>query len=122
MKDKLQTEVTKFKSQLEDYLTVVNELIRNYEKINKGIKVLNKDDENSVINYIKNLNHISKINKNKKKMDKIIKSSMKNLKINFIEDKIKYEEYIFNGFQEKINDNCIKYFLYGKKIYLLFES
>jgi len=64
MKDKLQNEVTKIKSQLNDYLTLVNEVIRNYEKINKGIKALNKEKENENINFIQNLTYISKINKN----------------------------------------------------------
>ena len=119
MKDKLQTEVTKIKSKLEEYLTLVNELIRNYERINKGIKALNEEDkeqEHKKLNIIQNLTYISKINKNKKEMDKITKTLMKNLKINFIEDNIKYEEYFFNGFEEKISDNCIKHFLYDKKI------
>jgi len=49
-------------------------------------------------------------------MNQITKTLIKNLKINFIEDKMKYEEYFFNGFKEKISNNCIKYFLHGKKI------
>ena len=116
MKDKLQIEVTKIKSQLNEYLTLVNEVIRNYEKINKGIKALNKEKENEKIKFIQNLTYISKINKNQKEMNKIEKALMKNLKINFIEDNIKYEEYFFNGFKEKISNNCIKYFLHAKKI------
>ena len=116
MKDKLQTEVTKIKSKLEQYLTLINEQIRNYERMNKGIKTINKEEENGKINIIKNLTYISKINKNKIEMNKITKIIMKNLKINFIENNIKYEEYFFNGFKEKISDNCIKHFLYDKKI------
>ena len=116
MKDKLQTEVTKIKSKLEEYLTLINEEIRNYERINKGIKAINNEKENENINIIKNLTYISKINKNQNEMKTITKISMKNLKINFIEDNLNYKEYFFNGFVEKIRDNCIKHFLYDKKI------
>ena len=97
MEDKLQTEVTKIKSKLEEYLTLVNDLIRNYERINKGIKTLNKDKDNNNIKMIRNLTYISKINKSKKEMNRITQTSMKNLKLNFIEDNIKYDEYYFNG-------------------------
>ena len=97
MEDKLQTEVTKIKSKLEEYLTLVNDLIRNYERINKGIKTLNKDKDNNNIKMIRNLTYISKINKSKKEMNIITQTSMKNLKLNFIEDNIKYDEYYFNG-------------------------
>jgi len=98
MKDKLQTEVTKIKSKLEEYLSLINDLIRNNEKINKGIKKLNEDDENKNIQMLKNLTYISKINKNKKGMNKISQILMKSLKLNYIEDNIKYEKYYFNGF------------------------
>jgi len=98
MKDKLQTEVTKIKSKLEEYLSLINDLIRNNEKINKGIKKLNEDDENKNIQMLKKLTYISKINKNKKEMNKISKILMKSLKLNYIEDNIKYEEYFLNGF------------------------
>ena len=53
IKDKLQIEVTKIKSKLEEYLSLVNILIKNYEKINKGIKTLNKDEENKNIKLLK---------------------------------------------------------------------
>ena len=97
IKDKLQTEVTKVKSKLEEYLSLANTLIRNYEKLNKGINAINKEDQNNNINLIKNLTYVSKINKNKKEMIKFSQILMKNLKLNFIEDNIKYEEYYFNG-------------------------
>ena len=71
IKDKLQIEVTKIKSKLEEYLSLVNILIKNYEKINKGIKTLNKDEENKNIKLIKNLTYISKLNKNQKEMNNI---------------------------------------------------
>ena len=54
IKDKLQIEVTKIKSKLVEYLSLVNILIKNYEKINKGIKSLNKDEENKNLKLIKN--------------------------------------------------------------------
>ena len=44
-------EVTKIKEKLEEYLSLSNSLIRNYEKINKGIQILNKDDSKSKIVY-----------------------------------------------------------------------
>ena len=37
IKDKLDNEVTKIKSKFEEHLSFTNSLIRNYEKINKGI-------------------------------------------------------------------------------------
>lgn len=95
MREKLQNQVTKIKEKLELYITNLNELIRSCEKINKGIKVLQKEDKQ----MIKKLSYISKINKNKKEMVNLFKEPMKNLKINFIkeENNIKYTEYYFNG-------------------------
>ena len=59
MIDKIQTEVTKIKSKLEEYLTLINTLIKNYEKINKGIKKLNEGEEQKRnINTIKKLTYI----------------------------------------------------------------
>jgi len=48
---------------------------------------------------IKILTYISKINKNEKEMKKLNDTCMRNIKINFEEreNKIKYEEYFFNG-------------------------
>ena len=86
MKDKLQTEVTNIKSKLEEYLSLTNNLIRNFERINKGIKALNKEEGNNNIKMIKNLTYISKINKSQKEMNNISQILMKNLKLNFIED------------------------------------
>ena len=98
MKDKLDTEVTKIKSKLEEYLSSIKELIRNYERIKKGINSLDKnEEENKNIKILKNLTYVSKINKNQKKMDYMTKLLMKNLKLHFIEENIKYEEYYFNG-------------------------
>jgi len=48
---------------LENFLSESNELIRINEKINKGIKIFQKDKEK---NIIKTLSYISAINKSKK--------------------------------------------------------
>ena len=71
MKDKLDNEVTTIKSKLEEYLSLANSLIKNYEKINKGIQGLNKEEQNNNINLLKNLTYVSKLNKNQKEMNKI---------------------------------------------------
>ena len=71
IKDKLDNEVTKIKSKLEEHLSFANSLIRNYEKINKGIQRLNKGEQNNNINLLKNLTYGSKLNKNQKEMNKI---------------------------------------------------
>ena len=97
IKDKLDNEVTKIKEKLEEYSSLSNSLIRNYEKINKGIQILNKDEQNKNSNLIKSLTYISKLNKNKIEMNDISRKVMKNLKLDFIDDNIKYEEYYFNG-------------------------
>ena len=98
IKDKLDNEVNKIKSKLEEYLSLANTLIRNYEKINKGIKILNKEEQNQNIKLLRNLTYISKLNKNQKEMINISQILMKNMKMDFISDNIKYEEYYFNGF------------------------
>ena len=86
------------KENLEIYLTESNRLIKVNEKINKGIKALEKQKEK---NMIKILSYISKVNKIKKEMNKILQEKMKNLKISYQEgeNKIKYEEYYFSGIQ-----------------------
>ena len=95
LQEELQTKVTKVKDQLENNLSKSNNLIKINEKINKGIKSLEKEEKN----ILKTLSYISKISKNKKEIQILLQSSMKNLKINFIEEQntIKYEEYFFNG-------------------------
>ena len=97
IKDKLDNEVTKIKSKLEEHLLLSNNLIRNYEKINKGIQGLKKEEQNQNIKLLKNLTYVSKLNKNQKEMNNITQILMKNLKLDFIDDNIKYEEYYFNG-------------------------
>ena len=94
IKDNLQIEVTKTKEKLEEYLSFSNKIIRNIEKINKGIQALEKEEKN----VIKLLTYVSKINKNDKEMRKLFQVLMRNIKISFEEkeNKVIYEEYFFN--------------------------
>ena len=96
LKENLQNKVTKVKEKLEKYLSKLNNLIKINEKINKGIKILEKEDKK---NMIKTLSYISKTNKNKKEMNILLVELLKNIKISFQEEKstIKYEEFYFNG-------------------------
>ena len=41
------------------------------KELNKGIKALNKDEENNNIKMLRNLTYVSKINKSQKEMNKI---------------------------------------------------
>ena len=93
IKDNLQFEVTKIKEKLEEYLLFSNKIIKNIERINKGIKILEKEE-----NIFKILTYISKINKSNLDMKKLFKTLMRNIKISFEEkeNKVKYEEYCFN--------------------------
>ena len=87
--EQLKNEVTKTKENLEKYLSESNEIIENYEKINKGIKLLEKEQKN----MIKELTYITKINKSKNEYNYLFNESMTNLKISFEEEqrKVKYE-------------------------------
>ena len=100
LREKLQNEVTKVKEKLEINFSNLNTLIRNCEKINKGIKILEKEEKQ----MIRILSYVSKINKNKKEMKNLFKEKMKNLSIKYDEkeQKIIYNEYYFNGFQNII--------------------
>ena len=84
---KLICNMKKFKEQ--------NNLLKTTEKINRGIKALEKEEKI----LIKTLSYVSIINKNQKEMRKLFQELMKNLKISFIENEstIKFEEYYFNG-------------------------
>jgi len=110
IKDKLDNEVTKIKSKLEEHLSFANSLIRNYDKINKGIQGLKKEEPNQNIKYLKNLTYVSKLNKSQKEMNNITQKLMKNLKLDFVDNNIKYEEYYFNGLSipKNIQINDIK--------------
>ena len=102
LKEDLQNKVTKTKEKLENYLTESNSLIRVSEKINKGIKSLEKDENN---NMIRILSYIAKINDNKNESNSLLITLMKNLEMGFQEEQtnIKYEEYFFNGIQSPKN-------------------
>jgi hypothetical protein len=95
LKENLQTEVTKIKEILENYLSDIYYLQKICEKIIIGIKSLQNEEKN----IYKTLSYISKINKNEKEMKNIFQGFMKNIIINYIESEstIKYEEYYFNG-------------------------
>jgi len=97
IKDKLDNEVTNMKSKLEEHLSLANSLIRNYERINKGLHGLDKEEKNHDIQLLRNLTYISKLNRNHKELNNISQILMKNLKLDFVDDNIKYEEYYFNG-------------------------
>ena len=91
----MKIEVTKVKEKLEKLLSLSNEILKNIKIINKGIKLLEKEDKN----IIKILSYVSKMNKNQKEMKKLFEQIMKSIRISFNEKEcnIKYEEYIFNG-------------------------
>ena len=76
-------------------MTESNSLIRVSEKINKGIKSLEKDENN---NMIRILSYIAKINDNKNDTNSLLITLMKNLEMGFQEEQtnIKYEECFFN--------------------------
>ena len=114
LKEKLQLEVTKVEEKLENFLTEINKEIKINQRINKGIKILEKKENK---NILKTFSYISKINKSLKEMNNLFKELIKNLKISFNEkdNKIKYEEYYFNGIQipkeiviNKIKDNSLE--------------
>ena len=115
LKEELQNEVTKVKEKMENYLSELSSIIRVNEKIAKGISILEKEEKN----MIKNLSYVSKINKNKKAMNKLFGILMKNLEISFEEENnnIKYDDYYFNGIQipkniefKEITSNSLKIF------------
>jgi len=90
IKDNLQSEVTRTKETLEEHLSFSNKIIKDIERINKGIKILEKEEKN----MLKILTYTSKINKNEKEIKKLNNTLMRNIKINFEEkeNKIKYED------------------------------
>ena len=108
MKEKLKNEVTKVNEKLEIYLSEINNYIKVSEKINIGIKSLENEKKDN--NIIKTLSYVSKINKNKKELKKLLGTLMRSIKFSFKnennKDDIKYEEYYFNWIPEPKN---IKY-------------
>ena len=65
-------------------MTESNSLIRVSEKINKGIKSLEKDENN---NMIRILSYIAKINDNKNETNSLLITLMKNLEMVFKRNK-----------------------------------
>ena len=96
LKEKLENEVTKVKEKLENAYSEYNKELKINEKINKGIEKLGKEEKTDIF---KNLSYISKININRKSMDKLMKKDMTSLKFEYKEEKnnINYEEYWFNA-------------------------
>jgi len=118
LKEQLQSEVTKIKEQLENLLSELNNEIKINDKINKGYKKLQIDNYNlekaiSEENLIRNLTYISKQNKNKKQMRKILEKKIKSIKFSYSEKEsnIKYEDHYFYEFScpENIKINNIDY-------------
>ena len=101
LREKLQNEVTKTKERLEYYYTESNNEIILNERINLGLKKLEKEEKNN----LRTLSYISQINKNNKKMTKLSNEIIKGQKFYFNEkeNNIIYEEYIFNGLQTPID-------------------
>ena len=104
IKEKLQNEVTKVKENLEYYLSQTNNEIKLNEKIIQGIKKI----ENEENNMFRTLSYITKINKNKKSMNKLSQKTIKGLNFFYKEDEnnIKYEEKYIN--KNKIDIDNIK--------------
>ena len=92
--ENLQSEVTKIKEKLEFFLSQAIQIIKKSESINKGIKSIEKDEKN----IIKTFTYVSKINKNKKEINKLNNQLIKNTKISFKEEetKIEFDEYYFS--------------------------
>ena len=112
--EELQNEVTKIKEQLENNLVISNSIITDIEKINKGVKILEKEKEKNIFNI---LSYISKINTIKNGMNLLNQKLIKSLKIYFNKEliKVNYEEFYFNGIQtpkeieiEMVNNNSFK--------------
>jgi len=97
LKEALQNEVTKVKEKLEQYSSESIRIIKTYERINKGIEKLEKEEKN----MLKILSYVSKKNKNQKEKKNILGELMRNIKISYIEEetKIKYDDYFFSGIQ-----------------------
>ena len=96
LKEKLQNEVTKIKEKLENFLLECNQTIKICERINKGIKNLENENEK---NMIKILSYVSKINKSDKEMNMLLQQLIKSENIKFDKEKndIEFENYIFSG-------------------------
>ena len=96
IKETLENKVTEIKQNLENNLYKINNLIKSNEIINKGIKKSEKNKNEN--NILKNLTYISTINKNKKEITSFPKELMTSSEIYFEKNKLKFDEYYFNGF------------------------
>ena len=96
--EKLQNEVTKVKEKLELVLSKSNNIVKSNERVDKGIKIIEKNKDNNITQI---LSYISKINKNKKEINNLYGTLIKNLKITYNEESkiINFDEYYFNGLQ-----------------------
>ena len=90
LKEELQNKVTQTKEKLENFWSKSNGVIRICEKINKGIKILEKESEK---NMIKVLSYISKMNSNKNDINFLLVTLMKNLDMNFLEEQANNKNY-----------------------------
>ena len=95
LKEKLQFEVTKYKEQLENNLSIAVNDLRVSERLLKGIEKMKDKEEN----IIKIISYISKANKTQREMINLSKKFMKNIhfKYEYNKSQIKFEEYFFNG-------------------------
>ena len=105
LKEKLKNEATKIKENLELNVSNLNNILRNCEKILKGIKSL-KEQENQLL--IRKLNYFSNINKKQKEMNIIFQQLMKNLNISFNGNNLKMKNIIVKEYQyQKIFNSVI---------------
>ena len=97
LKEKLKTEVTKIKEKLENYLSQIYNLSNDCDKIIKGLKSFQKEEQN----MIKALSYVSTINKVQKNINSFFQQPMINLNLFYNEEKskIEYNEYSFNIFK-----------------------
>ena len=97
LKEKLKTEVTKIKEKLENYLSQIYNLSNDCDKIIKGLKSFQKEEQN----MIKALSYVSTINKAQKNINSFFQQPMINLNLFYNEEKskIEYNEYSFNIFK-----------------------
>ena len=49
LKEKLKTEVTKVKEKLENYLSQINNISKICEKIKKGMKIMENEEEKNMV-------------------------------------------------------------------------
>ena len=95
LKEKLKKEIAKIKEKLEYFLNESNNCILINNMIIEGINNFENEEKNNITI----LSCISKMNIIQKKMKELNKKLMKNTKFVYEEEKnkIKYEEYYFNG-------------------------